>query len=52
MFNDEEVRTTLGLEENIQITALMPIGYISEDSKPIQMHYDSKELEEMVEIIH
>ena len=51
MFNDEEVRTTLELEENIQITALMPIGYISEDSKPIQMHYDTKELKEMVEFV-
>lgn len=51
MFNDEEVRVALDIPSNIQITALLPIGYISEESKPIQMHYDTRNDEEMIKII-
>ena len=49
MFNDEEVRSTLNLPSNIRVTALMPIGYPSENSKPIQMHFDSRKIEDIVE---
>lgn len=37
-FNADEVSKSLGLPENIHVTALLPIGYPAEDAKPASSH--------------
>lgn len=49
MFNDDEVREALRIPSNIGITLIMPAGYPADDSEPINMHYESRELSDMVE---
>lgn len=50
-YNDDAVADVLGLPEHIRVAALLPMGYPAEDAKPIQMHFDSRELSDMVEEI-
>ena len=50
-YNDDAVAEALGLPAHIHVAALLPIGYPAEDSKPIQMHFSSRELSDMVEEI-
>ena len=38
MFNDKEVSRVLSLPENLQVAALLPLGYPVDESKPAAMH--------------
>ena len=51
MFSDTAVSEVLGLPENIQVTALLPIGYPAEDSVPFHLHYKFREDDEIVTIL-
>ncbi len=50
-FNADDIAKALELPENIQVTAMLPIGYPAEDSAPIDMHYAVRELEDTVSFI-
>ncbi len=50
-YNDDEVASVLGLPEHIHVAALLPMGYPADDAKPIDMHFQSRELSDMVEEI-
>ena len=51
MFSSEEVVKAYGLPENTVVEALLPIGYPAEDSKPIQMHFDTKADEDIIKYL-
>ena len=48
MFNKEQARDALGLPENIVVSALLPMGYPSEDAKPLPLHFQKRELSDTV----
>ena len=48
VFNSDEVKETLGLPQNIIVTALMPMGYPAEDAKPAPFHSEIRKREETV----
>lgn len=50
-FNADDIAKALELPENIQVTAMLPIGYPAEDSAPIDMHYAVRDLEDTVSFI-
>lgn len=50
-YNDDEVAAVLGLPDHIRVAALLPIGYPAENAKPLEMHFQSRELSDMVENI-
>ena len=50
-YNDDKVREALGLPENIALTLLLPVGYPADDSEPIEMHYQSREISDFVEYL-
>lgn len=50
-YNDDEVAAVLGLPEHIRVAALLPIGYPADDAKPLNWHFQSRELSDMVEEI-
>ena len=50
-FNADDIAKTLELPENIQITAMLPMGYPADDSAPIDMHYAVREVEDTVTFI-
>lgn len=47
-FSPDEVKKALGLPENIVVTALLPIGYPTDDSVPAQFHSEFRPKEETV----
>lgn len=47
-FSPEEVRAALGLPESVKVTALLPIGYPSDDSTPASFHGEFRPIEEIV----
>jgi len=47
-FNADKVAEVLGLPQNITVSALLPMGYPTEDAKPLDLHSKSRELEDMV----
>ncbi len=47
-FNADEVEAVLALPENIRVTAMLPLGYPSEDATPLDMHFESRTLEDTV----
>ena len=51
MFSDTAVSEALGLPENVQVTALLPMGYPAEGVEPLHLHYKHREIEEMVTIL-
>lgn len=51
LFNDKEVRTALNIPDGIRITALLPVGYASDDCVPADRHEIFRPDEEMVEFI-
>ena len=51
MFSDTAVSDVLGLPENVQVTALLPMGYPAEGVEPLHLHYKHREIEEMVTIL-
>lgn len=48
VFSDKEMAEALSLPDNIQITALMPLGYPAADAAPGPLHGKSRPLSEMV----
>ena len=48
VFNSEEVKATLGLPENLTVTALMPMGYPAPDATPAPFHTQIKPKSETV----
>ena len=49
MFNDVEVQKTFELPDNIQVTALMPVGYTADGVGPAKMHEECRPDDEMIE---
>lgn len=47
LYDSNELKTQFDLPDNIVPVCLMPMGYISEDSKPIEMHFQKKSLNEI-----
>jgi nitroreductase len=50
-FNPEQVAQVLGLPENVQVCALLPMGYPAEDAKALPLHSQFRPAEEIVEEI-
>ena len=50
-FNADTISEVLGLPENIQVTALLPIGYAADDAKPALLHTSYRDDSEVVEIL-
>jgi nitroreductase len=50
-FNADDIAKTLELPENIQITAMLPMGYPADDAKPIDMHYSIRDIDDTVTFI-
>lgn len=50
-FNAEEVSKALDLPQNIQVTALLPIGYPSDEAKPSESHSKYRDNEDMVTVL-
>ena len=42
-FNPKTVAETLGLPENVTVSALLPMGYPAEDAKPLPLHSQIRE---------
>lgn len=47
MYDSNEIRKEFNLGDNIIPVCLLPMGYISDTSKPIPMHFNKKTKEEM-----
>lgn len=47
-FNAEEVARVLELPENVVVTALVPMGYPAEDAKPLGLHSQFRDPEQIV----
>lgn len=47
-FDPKAMRETFKIPENIIPVALLVMGYPSEDSKPIAMHFDTRPMEDVV----
>lgn len=50
-FNADDVARALDLPENIQVVALLPMGYPAEDAAPLPLHSQFRELDDMVTIL-
>ena len=48
MFDYHKVADALGIPSNERVAVVMPFGYPSDESKPIAMHDESKDLSEIV----
>lgn len=48
-FNEDKVRTALGLPENVRVRDMLPVGYPAADAVPAPMHTKYRELCDMVE---
>lgn len=48
-FNEEKVKATLGLPENVRIRDLLPVGHPAENAAPAPMHTKYRPMEEMVQ---
>ena len=51
-FNPAAVREAFGIPENIEPTALLVLGYPSEDAKPLDLHYKNRPMDEVVYYDH
>lgn len=51
-FNPASVREAFGIPENIEPTALLVLGYPSEDAKPLDLHYKYRPIDEVVYYDH
>ncbi|MBQ8496943.1 MAG: nitroreductase family protein [Clostridia bacterium] len=50
-FNADEIKTTLGLPENVTLSALLPIGYPAEDANPTKLHTKIRDFEDTVTVM-
>ena len=48
LFNDDAVSKALDLPENLQVAALLPMGYPADGSKPSVKHSDIRPAEETI----
>ena len=48
IFDIFKVNETLGIPENVVVTAFLPMGYPAEGAHPAKMHEDKKPMEHMV----
>ena len=47
-FNPQAVRESFNIPENYEPTALLVMGYPSEEAKPLEMHFKTRPIEETV----
>ena len=47
-FNPSAIREAFDIPENVEPTALLVLGYPSEEAKPLDMHYKTRPLDEVV----
>ena len=47
-FNADEIKSALGLPENVTLSALLPIGYPTDDAKPTKLHTKIRDIEDTV----
>ncbi len=47
-YNADEIAKTLGLPENFVLSALLPIGYPTDDAKPTKLHTKIRDIEDTV----
>jgi nitroreductase len=50
-FNADQVSEVLGLPEDVTVCALLPIGYPADDAKPLPLHTQYRELDDIVSVI-
>lgn len=50
-FKPSEVKAAFNLPENETPILLMTLGYPAQDAKPMQLHYASKQMDEIVKIL-
>ena len=50
-FNADDIAKALELPENIQVTAMLPMGYPADDATPIDLHYAVRDIEDTVKFI-
>lgn len=50
-FAENEVRSALGIPENIRVCELMPMGYAADNASPAPLHTQSKSLHDVTEVI-
>ena len=50
-FNPQVVAETLGLPENITVSALLPMGYPAEDAQPLPLHEQVREFADTIAVI-
>ena len=51
MFNADEVGDVLGLPKHIRVMGLLPMGYPADDAAPLDLHFQYREMSDMVEEI-
>lgn len=51
-FNPCAMREAFGIPENIEPTALLVLGYPSDDAKPLDLHYKNRPIDEVVYYDH
>lgn len=51
MFSDKAVSEVLGLPANIQVTALLPMGYPADDVKPLHLHSTYRKDDEIITLL-
>ena len=50
-FNPKTVAETLGLPENVTVSALLPMGYPAEDAPPLPLHEQVREFADTITVI-
>ena len=50
-FKPSEVKAAFGLPENETPILLMTLGYPADDAEPLKLHYESKDMTEIVKIL-
>ena len=50
-FNADRVSEILGLPDTVTVSALLPMGYPADDAKPLTLHSQYRNLEDIVSVI-
>ena len=50
-FNPQTVAETLGLPENVTVSALLPMGYPAENAQPLPLHEQVREFADTITVI-
>ena len=51
LFNADEVGDILGLPKHIRVMGLLPMGYPADDATPLDLHFQYRDMDDMVEVI-